>query len=198
MKPPDDLCELWQSDPGSGGLNERELMLQLKQRRRTFDRMIRGRDLRESVAGLVVTVLFVGFALRGGSAMNLAADVWLASCGLWIVFYLRRYSRLSRTPPPDQSLASYRAELLERYNRQIRLLKHAKYWYVLPFWVGLMIHAASLLTDGRHWVPFLAMSTFVTVVNAGVWWLNEGPGVRNLERRRQELAMYLGEDGVSK
>ncbi len=196
MKPlSDDLRELWQSDPGVGGPNEQELLLQLKERRRVFDRVIRGRDLRESVGGLLVTVIFAGFALRGGSAMILAADLWLAGCGLWVVFYLRRYSGLSRTPAPDQSLASYRAELLDRYDRQIRLLKTAKYWYVLPFWLGMMLLEFSRST---HDISFFAGVTFMTGILAVVWWLNEGPGVRHLRRKREELAALVGEEGVSK
>ena len=64
MKPSsDDLRELWQSDPGAGGPNERELLLQLKERRRVFDRIIRGRDLRESVGGLLVTVIFAAIRI---------------------------------------------------------------------------------------------------------------------------------------
>ena len=198
MKPPlDELSVLWQSGKNPAGLDQAQLLEVIEQRRRAFDRSIRARDLRESIGGLLVTVLFVAFALRGGSPISLAGDVWLAACGLWIVFYLRRYSGLSRKPSPDQSLASYRAELLERYDRQIRLLKTAKYWYVLPLWLGLMILSASSLSGG-HWVAFLAQAALFTAVNAGVWWLNEGPGVRAIQRKRQELALLLGEEGVSK
>lgn len=197
MTPTDELRQLWQSDINEA-INQRELLLQVKQKQRAFNRRIRGRDLRESIGGLLVTLLFGGFALRGGTATNLVADIWLAGCGLWIVFYLRRYSGLSRTPAPDQSLASYRAELLASYDRQIRLLKTVKYWYILPIWLGLMIHSSALLIDGGHWLPFLGMATLMTVVNAVVWWMNEGPGVRNLVRRRLELTILLGEEGVSK
>lgn len=127
--------------------------------------------------------------------MILAADLWLAGCGLWVVFYLKRYSGLSRTPAPDQSLASYRAELLDRYDRQIRLLKTAKYWYVLPFWLGMMLLEFSRST---HDISFFAGVTFMTGILAVVWWLNEGPGVRHLRRKREELAALVGEEGVSK
>ena len=130
--------------------------------------------------------------------MTLAADAWLAACGLWIVFYLRRNSGLARTPAPDQSLASYRAELLDRYDRQIRLLKTAKYWYVLPLWVGLMLLEFSYRPQAKGDSSFLAVVTLMTGILAVVWWLNEGPGVRRLRRKREEVAALVGEEGVSK
>jgi hypothetical protein len=42
------------------------------------------------------------------------------------------------------------------------------------------------------------VTIFVTAVNALVWWLNEGPAVRYLKRRRRELAVLVGEEGVAK
>lgn len=198
IPPSDELRELWQSDSGTGGIHPSELLRQLEQRTRSFDRTIRFRDLREAAAGLFITVLYLWFAVHAGSTLNRVADVWLSACGVWIVFFLRRYSKISRKPAPEQPLNVYRQELLHRYDRQIRLLKGAKYWYVLPLWLGLLLGAVAYLVDGGDQTGFLLMVVLVTALNAGVWWLNEGPGVRYLQRKRHELASLIGEEGVSK
>jgi hypothetical protein len=199
MNPPtDELRQLWQSGPGNGGVNQRELLHQLEQRTRRFDRTIWFRDLRETAAGLLITVVYLWFALHAGSMLERVADLWLAACGVWIASFLLRYSRLSRKPAPEQTLAVYRRELVERYDRQIRLSKSVKYWYVLPLWAGLMLSEAAHLMNGLDKTRILIVVVFVTLCSAGVWWLNEGPGIRYLERKRRELTALIGEEGVSK
>ncbi len=193
----DELRQLWQSDINEA-INQRELLRQLEQRTRRFDRMIRFRDLRESVAGLLITVVYLWFAFQAVSTLDRMSDLWLAACGAWIAFFLWRFSRLSRKPAPEQSLAVYRHELVERYALQIRLSKSVKYWYVLPLWVGLMLREAVHLMNGEDKTRVLIATVFVTLCSAFVWWLNDGPGVRYLERKRRELAALIGEEGVSK
>jgi hypothetical protein len=197
MTPTDELRQLWQSDI-TEAIDQRELLRELERRSRNFDRTIRWRDFRETAAGLLITVVYLWFAVRAGSTFERVADLWLAACGVWIAVFLYRYSKLSRKPAPEHTLAVYRQELVERYDRQIRLSKSVKYWYILPLWVGLLLNAAAYRVGGGDNIRFLAIVIFVTAVSAGVWWLNEGPGVRYLQRKRQELAALIGEEGVSK
>lgn len=196
-QPSDDLRQLWQSDI-SEAINQRELLRELQRRSRNFDRTIRWRDFRETAAGLLITVVYVWFAVRTGSTFERVGDLWLAGCGVWIAVFLYRYSKLSRKPAPEHTLAVYRQELVESYDRQIRLSKSVKYWYILPLWVGLLLNAAAYRVGGGDNIRFLAIVIFVTAVSAGVWWLNEGPGVRYLQRKRQELAALIGEEGGAK
>jgi hypothetical protein len=197
MTPTDELRQLWQSDI-TEAIDQRELLRELERRSRNFDRTIRWRDFRETAAGLLITVVYLWFAVRAGSTFERVADLWLAACGVWIAVFLYRYSKLSRKPAPEHTLAVYRQELVERYDRQIRLSKSVKYWYILPLWVGLLLNAAAYRVGGGDNIRFLSIVIFVTAVSAGVWWLNEGPGVRYLQRKRQELAALIGEEGVSK
>lgn len=194
MPPSDELRELWQSDSGNGGAGQKTLLLQLEQRARRFHRTIWLRDLREIVAGAVVAVIYLWFAIRAGSILERVSDWWLAACGLWIILYLRLYSKASRNPEPEQSLSGYRRSLCERYDRQIGLLKNAGYWYVLPFWAGLMMNACAYLAAGE-WIPFGVIAGIATAMAAGVWWLNRVAGVRHLERQRQELAALIRQEG---
>jgi hypothetical protein len=197
MTTSDELRQLWQSDINEA-IDQRELLRELERRRRNFDRANRRRDLQEFVAMLVVIVVYLWFAAHAVTTFERVADVWLAACGVWIIFYVRRYAKLARKPVPEQTLGAYREALVERYNRQIRLSKSMKYWYILPFWMGLLLFALADRVHGGKNIKFVLVVIFVTAVNGFVWWLNEGPGIRCLERKRQELATLIGEQGVAK
>ena len=199
MTPPtDELRDLWQSDPGGAAVSPLELLHQLEQRTRNFEGTIRRRDLRETIAGVLVAAFFAWHAILAGDSLSRIACVWIAGCGVWVIFYLRRYSRASRNPAPEQTLTAYRQALRDKYDRQIRLLKSAKYWYVLPFWIGLMLIATASLEHGASTTRFLLTAIWFTAANALVWWLNEVKGVRNLRAKRAELAALTGDEGESK
>jgi hypothetical protein len=100
-------------------------------------------------------------------------------------------------PSPSQTLLTYQQELLERYDGQIRLLKSAKYWYILPFWAGLLFSGVALFERTGNLTRFGLMVGFVTLVNAALWWLNEVVGVRYLQSKRRELTALLENEGVA-
>jgi len=196
MTPTDELRELWQSDINQA-LNQRDLLRELERRMRSFDRTIRWRDLRETVAGLIVTAVYVWFALGAGTLFERMADLWLAAWGIWVALFLRRYFKLSRKPAPEQTLAVYRQALVDRYDGQIRLAKSVKYWYILPMWLGMLLLGLAVWSQPRGHLRCTLVAVVATVVSAFVWWLNEGPGIRYLQRKRRELAALMGEKGAS-
>jgi hypothetical protein len=191
----DYLCRLWQSDSGNGAVDPRDLLRELERRSRSFDRMIRRRDIREIAGGLALTVIYGLMAWKAGTLLYRVSDIWLAACGVWFAYYLRRDSKRSLQPVPDQSLAVYRQSLMERYDGQIRLARSVKYWFLLPMWFGLLLQAVASRLDGGSWFKFSMIMLVATVGNGFVWWLNEGPGIRYLERKRRQLAALIGEDG---
>jgi hypothetical protein len=192
----DELGQIWNSPSGGARCDTAALVGHLERKTRGFDRTIRYRDLRESAGGLVVTVIFLWFAFHDRSALELVAHLWLAGCGVWVMGYLWRYSKATRQPAPEQALVAYQQQLVERYDRQIRLLKSAKYWYILPFWAGLLFDAYAAVARTGRWSAFGLEVGIVTLINAGLWWLNEGPGVRYLRKERQNLLALTG-DGAA-
>jgi hypothetical protein len=197
MPPSDELSSLWNADSGGGKRDLLELLRRVERTARDFDRTIRFRDVRETTGGLMVAAIFVWLAIHDLTWLERAAHLWLSACGVWIVFYFRRYAKVSRKPAPEQTLLTYQRELLERYDRQIRLLKSAKYWYILPFWAGLLFSAVALLERTGNLVSFLLMVAAMTLMNAALWWLNEVMGVRHLQSKRGELsALMRNDDGV--
>jgi CubicO group peptidase (beta-lactamase class C family) len=165
----------------------RVLLERLEKKTRTFDRQVVLRDLRESLAGALVTVLFLWFAFHAANPVSRLAYLWLAACGVWIIVFLLRYAKVARKPAPEQTLTGYQGALVEKIDRQIRLLKNVKYWYILPLWLGQMLVAVAFLGRPGGWIGFSCLAVFVTAVNGAIWWLNESQGVGWLRRQREEL-----------
>jgi hypothetical protein len=194
MTPSDELRELWQSDINQA-MDQRDLLREVERRIRNFDHASRRRDVVDIVAMLVVIVVYLWLAVGEKTTFERVADLCLAACAIWVIFYVRRYAKLSRKPEPAQTLGDYRRALVERYDRQIRLLKNAKYWFILPMWSAVLLYDVAYRVSGGKNLKFAMVLLVVTVSYAFAWWLYEGRGVRRLERQRRELAVLVGEEG---
>lgn len=197
MTSSDELRRLWQSDIAHA-INQRDVLRELERRMRSFDRTIRMRDLRESLAGLLVTAIYLWMAVGAKTMFERGADLATAAWGVWVAVFLRRYFRLTRKPAPEQSLSAYREALVERYAAQIRLAKSVKYWYLLPMWLALLLFDIAYRLDGGNNTKFFLVLAVVSAGSGFVWWLNEGPGIRCLEKKRRDLAALMEEEGAEK
>ena len=199
MNANDELRELWCSQPSVAAATKEELVELVQKKAREFDRKIFQRNLRECLAAVVVTALFAWMAFHAVDALQRTGLLIVAASGLWIIFFILRYGRASAPADPGQDLYAYRRDLVERYYRQIRLLKSVMYWYLLPPWLGLILNSAGLLMRDLH----RAAPVWPDVVSAGiysacfafVWWLNGGPTVARLRARRAQI-LALSDDAA--
>lgn len=190
MNAQDDLREIWHSQPALPARTGEDIMTMVQERTRRFDRTIWMRNLIECIAGGVVCVLFLWVAVRNPDTITKTGALIVAASAVWIIFYLVRYGKSATRVDPAQNLTSYTHALIERYDRQIRLLRSAKYWYLLPMYVGLLTISVGILSQhtkagGMNWEDVLAPA-FYTAVFAAIWWLNECVVVRRLEQSRSE------------
>jgi hypothetical protein len=197
MTSSDELRQLWQSDI-SAAINQHDLLQELQRRSRNFDRMSRRRDILNVMAMLFVIGVYSWFAMGAGNTLERVADVWLVVCSGWFIIHLRRYAGISRKPVPEQTLGAYRQALVGRYDSRIQLTRSVKYWFLLPMWLGLLLYDIAYRVNGGNNTKFALVLIFVTGGSAFAWWVDEGPAVRYLERKRRELAVLVGEEGDSK
>jgi hypothetical protein len=186
----DELRELWCSQPYAGVAKGEELVKLVAKRTQHFDRAILVRNMLECTAAVVVAALLTQLAVRA-HGLQRAGFIVIAASAVWIVYYLLRYGRGPANADPDQDLNAFKRALLERYDRQIRLLKSVKYWYLLPPYIGLLIESAGkLLNDAKvgqlPWRDFL-LPLFYTAFFAFGWWLNEVHAVARLRTERSRL-----------
>jgi hypothetical protein len=184
-----ELIRMWQQSTLPAPVDAEQLARTIAARVEKFDRKILQRNLREYAAGAVVVVcLLVWLALDPGHRPLALAGI--AATG-FVMAYLWRNQR--QTPPldPAADVRSYHAALLDRYDRQIRLLRHVKYWYVLPIYLWLlltMVYLPSPLPGG--WITSFV---FDTLFAGFIVWLNEGYGVRKLRAARKKAELLLEE-----
>jgi hypothetical protein len=194
----DDLRELWVGEPDHGASGAAEELLDLVRRKSArFERMLVTRNLVECLAAVLVAAFFARYALSG--APNVVARIGAfiaAGSAVVIIVHLVRHGRSPAPLDPGQDLATYTAAMLAQYDHQIRLLKSAKYWYLLPMYVGLLVASAGNFVERARLGLFgwrdLGGPAIYTIVFGAVWWLNEIAGVRRLRCERSRLVSVTG------
>lgn len=189
MTEQDELRALWQSQAPDKKYERAEIMNMIQTRAQRFDRRVRNRNLRECIASGVVAPVFFWFAWHAANRTEAAGELLVAASSLWVIFYLLRYGRSQRGPDASQNLTTYGRALVERFDQQIRLLSSVKYWYLLPFYVGLMVMSAG----GRHLNARIVL--LYTAVFLVLWYLNEVVSVRKLRQCRARTVAQLAQDG---
>jgi hypothetical protein len=192
----DKLNDLWRSEasPSSNSQKEKEgeeMLTMVIERTRKFDRQILLRNVREVIAALIVTTVFAWFAWKAPSGLERIGDVTVAASGIWTAFYMLRFGSGPKALDPGVNLNAYGQLLHESYDRQARLARSVKYWYLLPMYVGMAVVSLGVwlrLHGSGHsgWPAFVSMA-IITVASGAVWILNEVYAVRCLERLKREL-----------
>jgi hypothetical protein len=191
----DDLRDLWHDQRGQlSEKNGEEMLAHVIERTRAFDRRIAVRNAVECVAAALVVVLFSWFAWKAPNEVIRAGMIVVALSGAWIGYYILRHGGGPEPLDPGMDLSEYNRLLGENYDKQIRLLRRVKYWYLLPPYVGIVTANVGLwLQFGAEGRPLPARAggllglLIVTAFFGFVWVLNERYGVRHLERLKREL-----------
>jgi hypothetical protein len=190
-----ELIQMWQSDtyPQPGDLSA--LTRRLSDSVRQFDRRIFWRNVMEYGAGVIV-VIWSAFQIASGERM-LFAPLTSMGAALFILTYIWKQHRAIRPMDPLSSANDYRVALLDRLDRQIRLIRGVRYWYVLPCWIFFVTVLVSGILRGRPFFPLLIEFLSATLLAVIVIWLNERYGLRKLlqERRRVEAIQMESSEG---
>lgn len=191
MNKPDDLEQLWKTQPVDPVVKGEEMRKIILRKTEKFDRTIRRRNIRETVAAAMVAIFFTYIAWGQRNGIDRAGSIILVASSLWIIYYMWRRGGKPPDPNPDQTLEGYRRALVRKYDHQIRLLRNVKFWYLAPMYVGLLIATAGLLKEraasgALTWVDAIGPIVY-TLVFAAIWWLNEVYTVRKLQGMRTKL-----------
>jgi hypothetical protein len=185
--PDDELTLLWRgaasSQPDPGEIARLAGRATLKR----FDRAIFWRNFREYAAGLATLLVFAWLILTD-TARKLGMLEFVYGGALGVVFVLAYlwWQHRSLTPlDPSTDARTYQAAMLARIDKQIRLLRSVRYWYLLPLYVpGLWVIKQVWKKDPFFAVICLAIYTGAYVL---VGWLNEVWAVRRLRRERSRI-----------
>jgi hypothetical protein len=181
-----ELMKMWQESMPPTPMDARQLAMAITSRVERFDRKILWRNMREYVAGAGLIAWFLWVSRDPGRLYLSIAGIVAVG---FVMIYLWRSQRKKQPLDPSADVRSYQAALLERYDRQIELLRHVKYWYVAPLyaWMMLVLFTVPAPPLGRlpYFILFTACAAFII-------WLNEGYAVRKLRKERQDAESLIG------
>jgi len=192
MNKPDELEQLWQTQPVETDLKGEQMRQIILSKTEKFDRTIRWRNMREVLASAVAGVVFGYLTWKQANGIARLGSALITATMAWIIYYFQRYGSSPVDPNPDQSAAAFQIALVSKIDHQIRLLRNVKFWYLLPMYVGLVVFSAGGIRDHAisgtlSWRDAVGPLLY-TLVFAGIWWLNEGYAVRKLEEWKTKLA----------
>jgi hypothetical protein len=197
MNTQDELRELWNSQPSAATTTGEDLMQMVEARTKKFDRRVRARNLREIIASVIGGGVLAWTMLGSHDPWKITGGV-VMEIGLAVIIYvLLRYGKTGSEPDTSGTLRDYTRSLIEKYDRQIRLLKTAKYWYLLPMYLGIVIMLVGSVLGhvraGTLGPKVFLWPVILTAFFGFTWWLNEVYAVGKLERCRAKTEEMLRE-----
>jgi CubicO group peptidase (beta-lactamase class C family) len=189
------MQKAWQSQDAAAKvtINADVLLKEVRRNQQCFRRTIFWRDVREvSVAAVLVPIFIAG-------GLKVSWVLYLCALGCFVVgayFVIDRRRQKKTTPDLHGSLKDCAATSLAEVSHQIWLLKNVLWWYLLPIFVPIMLFFGWVTWQlpvpiTTKILRLLPHTSFVVLLYAGIYWLNQFAVKKNLEPRRQELEKLL-------
>ena len=161
------------------------LLRELKHNQRSFSRRIFWRDFREVGVAIPLAVFFA----HAGWKSHAAWMFLFSSAALWVAGYLvfSRIKHRKRTRQHFSLLRNCIEESLADVREQIRLLDTVFWWYIFPFFPGILSAAIQNWVKGIPVFHQLGFTAGWFLVGGFVFWLNKRAVNRHLRPREKEL-----------
>ena len=187
-----ELMKIWQRNLVAADMDYAQIVQDMSSKMKKFDRTIWWRNFSEYAAGGLL-IAFFSWRLFD-SALRLLSVAGIFAVG-FVMTYLWWSHRQATPLDPAADALSYRAALLDRYDRQIRLLSGVKYWYVLPLYSWTLL-SIVMTVPPQNVKRRIGAGLVSTALCAFVVWLNEVRAVKKLrvERMRAEALLEEGKD----
>lgn len=189
----EDFQKAWQAQDAAAKvtIDADVLLKEVRRNQQSFRRTIFWRDVRE----IGVAAVMVPYFIAGG--LKLSWTLHLCAFGCFVVGAYMLIDRWRQKKTDLQgSLKDCAATSLAEVSHQIWLLKNVLWWYLLPIYVPMVLFFGWCAWDKSGPVTdqvlyLLTLVGFVTLLYAGVYWLNQHAVKKTLEPRRQELEKLL-------
>ena len=178
--------KIWQDQPVEGITMSAE---EIRRRAGKFERRIRGRNRRESVACLLVSGLFVYFSVGNHDVLfRIAYGLFIAAM-IWVAVQLHRKGSAKSLPAgleASSSLQFFRTEM----ERQRDTVKNVWPWYLAPMVPGyVMLTIAYAVSFPRpvRWIGVGVFDLLIVLLFIGIWKMNQR-AAKCLQRSIDELS----------
>lgn len=193
----EDLQKSWQAQDAGRKItiNADLLLKEVRHNQQSFRRIIFWRDVREVGVAAILVPVFIAAGLKVSWTLHLCAFGCLV---VGSYFLLDRWRQRKKTTDLHGSLKDCAATSLAEVSHQIWLLKNVIWWYLMPIFVPIMIFFGWVawqlpVPAGEKIMCLLPHTSFVVLLYAGIYWLNQCVVKKQLEPRRRELEELLAE-----
>ena len=195
----EDFEKSWQSQDAAKkiSINADVLLNEVRRNQLLFRTRIFVRDAIEVGVAAVLVPVFIAAGLKVSWTLHLCAF------GCFVVgayFVVDRWRQKKKMPDLHGSLKACTNTSLAEISHQIWLLKNVLWWYLLPIFVPIMIFFGWVAWQvpapvTAKFLRLLPHASFVVLLYAGIYWLNQFAVKKQLEPRRKELEKLLNELG---
>jgi len=165
------LKKLWSDQAGNIqiDINSKKLIESMNQKMNNFEKQIRRRDFLEIGVALLMVPLFSYYFYRDSNPMVKLGAAIIIATNFVVVYKLLEAKRAKHVVDPGSPVAGQLSISLLRVERQIRLLKSVLWWYLLPFFVGVVF--LLLGSVGILWIRILFI-LLIAVLYGYIYYLN--------------------------
>jgi hypothetical protein len=197
-----DLQREWDAQPGYPEAKMRAIAELVRARSGAMRSRLFARDRGEAIAGLFIIVSFASywlFAEQLKLGINAIAKTGIAimiAGAVEIIVLMQIVQRRARADFTSVPLKEFLLSEVQMLNRQIALLRHVAWWYLLPLLAGGWLFAIGIgftWPGGKIFAIVFCVSDFVFC--AFCWWLNQNARKKSLEPLRNALQRTC--DGLS-
>lgn len=160
----------------------------IRHRATKFEHKISRRNLRESIAGLLVIVLFA-YCFTTTHEIALRTTWGLFIAGVLVVLINLRLQASGRTMPAEMGSASCLEFFQSELERQRDALKNVWKWYLAPVIPGYVALNVAFVFGFRYagLGRLVLLDLFFIGLFVGIWWLNQKAAQR-LQHSIDELS----------
>lgn len=191
-----DLQREWDAQPQYSEEKLHEIAELVRTRSGSMRSVLFARDMRETIACVFIIVVFGAywvFDAYWGTAGNAMAKTGIAiiiAGAVEIMVLMQIVQRRGRADFTSVPLKEFLLSEVRMLNRQISLLRHVAWWYLLPLYTGCCVFVFGIgLNDdwesGRIFAIGFCVGYFVFC--AFLWWLNQYARQKTLEPLRDAL-----------
>lgn len=186
-----DLQREWDAQPDYPEAKMNEIANLVRSRSDSMRSRLFRRDLGEAIACLIVIVVFGSF---WSTAPNLVAKTGIAisiAGAVEIMVVLQTVRRRGRVDFAAVPLKEYIVAEIQGLNRQITLVRHVAWWYLLPCYLGASVVVIGIMSSpprgAPRWIAGTLFCVGYLIVCLFLWRVNQKARRKNLEPLRDAM-----------
>lgn len=170
----DELKKIWKSSSQKERVKfeKSRLILELQSNIKTIDKKIKSRDLRETMAALIVIPVFLYYAFTIPFLITKIASVLIV---IWAAYVVVRLHQTTSYKPSEyhESYLTYLVKSKEYLQKQKELSDNVLWWYIAPFLFLIILFLIGFAGDSEKVTWIVMTSTAGVLLSIVILFMNK-------------------------